>query len=340
MRDRQQGLPSEKSDGMTNKRRVALFWLFWDKFGVFIIFLIVALIFASIEPRVVAPAQLISVLTRSSWVAVAAAGMTFAICSKGFDLSVGSIMSLTGCVLAKMTTENLLPTGVAILITIAIAVCCGVLNGVLISKVKIQPFVATLATLLIYDGIVQTYTKNIGTFIKTDHYGILIVIGRGSLIGIPIKILIVAGVFALALFLYHKTKFGVRVRAVGSNELAARTSGINADNVLILVYIVTAVTAALAAILYTSTVQSASPNAGSGFELDVITAVVLGGTALSGGKGNLIGTYVGAVLVSFAKMCLNFLGAPESTYVIVTGVILLFALSISGIKLITQKREQ
>jgi ribose/xylose/arabinose/galactoside ABC-type transport system permease subunit len=242
--------------------------------------------------------------------------------------------------LAKLITENGLPTGAAVLVTLLIAAVCGVLNGLLISKVKIQPFVATLATLLIFNGFVQTYTKNIGTFIKTEHYEVLNVLGRGALFGFPIKIIVVIAVFAAALFIYRKTKFGIRVRAVGSNELAARTSGINADNVLILVYIFTAVTAALAAILYTATQQSASPNAGSGFELDVITAVVLGGTALSGGRGNLIGTFAGAVLVSFTKMCLNFLSAPEAMYVIVTGVILLFALSISGIKLITQKEER
>jgi ribose/xylose/arabinose/galactoside ABC-type transport system permease subunit len=233
--------------------------------------------------------------------------------------------------------ENGFSTGGAVAATIFIAVCCGILNGVLISKVKIQPFVATLATLLIFDGIVQTYTGNIGTFISTENYEQLRVLGRGSFLGIPIKILVVIGIFTLAIFIYNNTKFGTKVRAIGSNELAARTSGINADGVLILVYILTAVTAAIAAILYTATVQSASPNAGSGFELDVITAVILGGTALSGGKGNLVGTFVGAFLVSFAKMCLTFLSAPEAMQVIVTGVILLFALSISGIKLITQK---
>lgn len=322
---------------MKGRHSIKKFWIFWDKFGVLIIFLLVAVIFALIDPRVVQPAQLVSVLNRSSWVAVAAAGMTFAICSGGFDLSVGSIMSLSGCILAKLIMENGFSTGLAVLATLGIAVCCGVINGLLITRLKIQPFVATLATMLIYNGVTQTYTQNIGTFIKADQFEQLRVLGRGSVAGIPIKIIVVIMLFALAVLLYQETKFGVRVRAVGSNELSARTSGINADNTLILVYILTAVTAAMAAILYAATVQSASPDAGKGFELDAITAVVLGGSALSGGKGNLIGTFVGAVLVAFAKMCLNFLGAPEALHVIVTGTVLLFALSISGIKLITQK---
>lgn len=319
------------------RQNIQRFWLFWDRFGVFIIFLIVAVIFMIIEPRVMEPSQLVSVLTRSSWVAVAAVGMTFAICSGGFDLSVGSIMSLCGCAMAKMIAENGFSTAAAIAVTFIIAIGCGVINGILITKVKIQPFVATLATMLIFDGVVQTYTGNIGTYIKTESYGQLWVIGRGAVAGVPIKIIIVIVVFALAIMLYHNTRFGAKVRAVGSNELAARTSGINVDLTLLLVYVFTAAMAALAAVMYTATVQSASPNAGSGFELDVITAVVLGGTALTGGRGNLIGTFVGAVLVAFVKMCLTFLGAPEEMHVIVTGVVLLFALSISGIKLITQR---
>ena len=320
-----------------SKRSMAKFWLLWDKFGVLIILMVVGLIFAVIDPRVIQPSQLVSVLTRSSWVAVAAAGMTFAICSGGFDLSVGSIMSLSGCVLARLIMDNSFPTWAAALVTLAIATCCGIVNGLLITRLKIQPFVATLATMLIYSSITQTYTQNIGTFIRSEQFEALRVLGRGVLLGIPVKIIIVALVFAAAILLYRETKFGIKVRAVGSNELSARTSGINVDATLMLVYVVTAVTAALAAILYTATVQSASPDAGSGFELDVITAVVLGGSALSGGKGNLPGSLVGAILVAFAKMCMNFLGAPEALHVIVTGAVLLFALSVTGIRQITQR---
>ena len=323
---------------MTKGNRVKTFWLFWERFGIIIIFLLVAGIFAIIEPRVLELTQLVSVLNRSSWVAVAAIGMTFAICSGGFDLSVGSIMSLSGCIMAKMIIENGVPTGFAILATIGIAVCCGLLNGLLITKMKIQPFVATLSTMLVFSGVTQTYTGNIGTFLSTEQYEQgLSLLGRGEILGIPTKIFLVVLMFALAYAVYRNTRFGVKVRAIGSNDLAARTSGINADGVLIIVYLLTAVTAAMAAVLFTSTIQSASPRAGSGFELDVITAVVLGGTALSGGKGNLFGTFIGAFLVAFSKMCLNFISAPEAMHVIVTGAILLFALSVSGIKLITQR---
>jgi ribose/xylose/arabinose/galactoside ABC-type transport system permease subunit len=240
------------------------------------------------------------------------------------------------------------PTGLAILAVIGVALCCGLVNGLLITKLRIQPFVATLATMLVFDGITQVYTENKGIFVKTEQYQQgLSFIGRGLPLRFLIagkeneislvKIVFVLILFAAAIILYRNTRIGTKIRAVGSNELAARTSGINADNVLIVVYVMTAVTAAIAAIMYTATVQSASPDAGSGFELDAITAVVLGGSALSGGKGNLIGTYVGAFLVAFVKMCLNFISAPEAMHVIIPGAILLLALSINGIKLITQR---
>ena len=329
---------------MRERKRMKELWLIWDKFGIMIIFALIAAVFAIMEPRVIEPTQLISVLNRSSWVAVAALGMTFAICSGGFDLSVGSIMSLSGSILARTIMENGFSTGGAILITIGIAAFCGLINGLLITKLKIQPFVATLSTMLLFSGVTRAYTENIGTRIATEHYeGGLYWLGRGLQVEILggmqsfSKILIVVLLLITAILIYRNTRFGTKVRAIGSNDLAARTSGINADGVLIIVYIMTAVMAAVAAILWVSTSQTASPRAGEGFELDVITAVVLGGTALSGGKGNLIGTFVGAFLVAFSKMCLNFLNAPEAFHVIVTGAILLFALSINGIKLIMHR---
>ena len=333
---------------MSDNKRMKQLWLIWDKFGILMIFIMIAAIFAILEPRVIEINQIGSVLNRSSWVAVAAIGMTFAICSGGFDLSVGSIMSLSGSILARTMMLNGFSTTAAILTTLFVAAICGLINGLLITKLRIQPFVATLSTMLVFNGVTQAYTANIGTRIEIEQYQQgLVSIGRGLSVNIEAfgqsadislsKIIIVVVLFALAIAVYRNTRFGTKVRAIGSNELSARTSGINADGVLIIVYMMTAVTAAIAAILFVSTLQTASPRAGVGFELDVITAVVLGGTALSGGRGNLVGTFLGAFIVAFSRMCLNFLGASEAIIVIVTGGILLFALSINGIKLIIHR---
>ena len=327
---------------MKTKLNAKKFWRFWDTWGVFVILLVVATIFGCIQPQILQGSQLLSVTLRSSWIAVMAAGMAFAICTGGFDLATGSMLSLCGSILARTVMNNGFSAGLAILVTIVVALVLSLINGLLITKLKIVPFVATLGTQLIFDSIAQVYTNNIGTNIATAQYsGLLETIGRGNLFGIiPYKLIIVAVVYAIAILVYRCTRLGTHIRAVGSNEAAARTCGINADNVLIITYMITSLGAALAAILYTTTMGSAAPNAGDGMECDAITAVVLGGTSLAGGRANMIGALIGAILVQFVKMGLNMVNASEAMKVIVTGAVLLLALTIDGIKHMTQKEAK
>ena len=327
---------------MKTKLNVKKFWRFWDTWGVFVIFVIVAAIFGCIDPRVLQGSQLVAVMNRSSWIAVMAAGMAFAICTGGFDLATGSMFSLCGALLAGFIMKSGMSSIVAILAVIGVALVLSLINGLLISKLKIVPFVATLGTQLIFDSLAQVYTSNNGINIATANYqGLLETLGRGNLLGvIPNKLVIVAIVYAVAILVYRSTKLGTKIRAVGSNEAAARTCGINADNVLIITYMITSFAAALGAIMYTATMSSASPNAGVGMECDAITAVVIGGTSLKGGRANLIGALIGAILVAFVNMCLNMLKASEAMKVIVTGAVLLLALTIDGIKLMTQKEAK
>lgn len=327
---------------MKTKLNIKKFWRFWDTWGVFVIFVIVAAIFGCIDPRVLQGSQLVAVMNRSSWIAVMAAGMAFAICTGGFDLAAGSMFSLCGALLAGFIMKSGMSSIVAILAVIGVALALSLINGLLISKLKIVPFVATLGTQLIFDSMSQVYTSNNGINIATANYqGLLETLGRGNLLGfIPNKLVIVAIVYAVAILVYRSTKLGTKIRAVGSNEAAARTCGINADNVLIITYMITSFAAALGAIMYTATMSSASPNAGVGMECDAITAVVIGGTSLAGGRANLIGALIGAILVAFVNMCLNMLKASEAMKVIVTGAVLLLALTIDGIKLMTQKEAK
>ena len=314
-------------------------WAVAEKYGIFIIFFIAIIVFACINPKMVHPDQLFSVLLSASWVAVGAAGMTFAICSAGMDLSVPGIMALCCSLLAKLIMDNGLSTGAAIIVMAIVAACCGILNGVLITKLKIPPFITTLATCLCFHGITQVYTGNNGTTIAAEQYACLNVLGHGFTLGVPNKIYVVILVYAILLFVYHKSAFGVKIRAIGSNETAARATGIKVDRTLIAVYVMTALTAALAAILNVATMGSSSPKAGNGFDLDCITAVVLGGSALSGGKGRLTGTLVGALLVVFVNQCLSFLSVSEAVRVIVTGLVLVLALSFSSLTSYAQRKE-
>lgn len=313
------------------------FWILWDKLGVFIILVVIALVYAVLNPAIIAPTQLITTLTRSAITGIAAAGMTFAICAGGFDLSVGSIASLISVILAERITGGS-STWLTILIAIFVASICGAINGIIITKLKIQTFVATLATQLAFAGVALVYSDGRATQLTSNVNKDLKLLSTGKIFGIiPIQIVILILVYIIAYIIYKNTAFGTKVRAIGSNEAASRTTGIKVDRNLIYVFVMTGATAAIAAVLNTARLSTGDPNMGNGFELDAITAVILGGTSLAGGKGNIGGTLVGAVLVTFVKMGLNMLGVGEAMQKLAIAIVLIFALTINGIKLIMQK---
>lgn len=319
--------------------RAKKFWYIWDKVGILCILLCIMVVYGMIDSRIVKPAQLLTALNRSAVSGIAAAGMMFSICAGGFDLSVGSILSLSSCIIAVSLTSGR-STAYAIMMAILVAAVCGLVNGLLITKLKIQTFVATLATQLAFAGITLVYcNKAIQLTSKVNRQ--LKFLSSGRLFGLfpmPIVLLLIA--YAITYFVYTFTPFGTKVRAVGCNEAAARTTGIRVDVTLILVFVVTGVTASIAGVLNTAQVSIGDPTLGGGFELDAITAVVLGGTALSGGKANVFGTLVGAILVVFVKMGLNILGAGEAYQKMAVAAVLVFALTINGIKIIMQRGEK
>jgi len=320
-------------------QRAKKFWLVWDRLGTLFILFVVVLVFGILNPRIVQPSQLLTALTRSAVSGIAAAGMMYAICAGGFDLSVGSILSLTSCIIAVQLTSGR-GTVVAVLAALAAAAVCGFVNGLLITKLKIQAFVATLATQLAFAGIALVYCSK-AIQLTSKYNSQLKFLSTGTLFGfIPMPIVMLIAVYAISYIVYSKTPFGTRVRAIGSNEAAVRTTGIKVDRIMIEVFIVTAVTAALAGVLNTAQVSIGNPTLGEGFELDAITAVVLGGTSLSGGRGNVAGTLIGAIMVTFVKMGLNILGVGEAYQKMAIAIVLIFALTINGIKLIMQKEEK
>lgn len=192
--------------------------------------------------------------------------------------------------------------------------------------------------LIIHSGPIVRNTENdcVPILPSRDEF-----FSTGSIAGlIPMPVALLIFVYLVTAFVYFYTPFGTKTRAIGSNEGAARTTGIKVDVTLILVFVVTAVTASIAGILNTAQVSTGNPTLGVGFELDAITAVVLGGTALAGGKGNVLGTLVGAILVTFVKMGLNMMGVGEAYQKLAVAIVLVFALTINGIKLVMQRGEK
>lgn len=314
------------------------FWFYWDKFGALALLILAVIVFTVLDSKITGVDNLIDIGTQAAVVGIAAAGMTFAICTGGFDLSAGAIISLSTCILCMlMPTIGMWP---AVGITLLVGLVCGFLNGIIITKFKIQAFVATLATMMIFRGAAQVLTQGKSVPLTGNNRDIIKFFTSERLFGIiPSSIIIMLIVFAICYFVYRYTSFGVKVRSIGSNEAASRTSGIKVDSILIIVFMITAITASLAGIVMGSKLVSGHSALGDGFELKAITATVLGGTPMSGGKGNIWGTLVGALLVALIQAGLNMLGVPEAYNKLATGLVLLFSLTISGIKEITKEAK-
>lgn len=274
-----------------------------------------------INPRFLAVSNLRNVLTQVSVNAIIAIGMTFVILTGGIDLSVGSILAISGAVAATImkSTGNVLLSVVAAL---AIGGFIGLINGIVISRGKLQAFIATLATMTIFRGITYVFTNGIPISGLGKAF---MVLGNKRLIGIPIPVIITLIAFFIALYILNETRYGRYVYALGGNEDSARLSGINTNNIKSIVYVISGMMAALSGIIVTSRIGSAGPTAGSGYELDAIAAVVIGGTSLSGGEGSVIGTIIGALIIGVLNNGLNLMNVNPFYQSIVKGAVILIA---------------
>ncbi|NUF26653.1 ribose transport system permease protein [Gilliamella bombicola] len=266
-----------------------------------------------------------NILQQTSINAVIAVGMTLVILTSGIDLSVGSIFALTGAITASMIGADISPF-VAIFVSLTLGWLLGAFSGLIIAKGKLQAFIATLVMMLILRGVTQVYTK--GSPISTgsnDNSELFEWVAFGRVLGIPVPILIMTLVFIFAWYLLKYTRLGRYIYALGGNEAATRLSGINVDRVKIIVYAISGLLCALASTIEVARLSSAQPTAGTGYEMDAIAAVVLGGTSMSGGRGKIIGTLVGALILGFLNNGLNMLGVDAYYQMIVKGVVILLA---------------
>lgn len=267
-----------------------------------------------------------------------ATGMTLIVLTAGIDLSVGSVLALCGAVTAGLFKNGLafasadLYIGFTVLGAILGGLLLGALlgwfNGFTITKFKVPPFVATLAMLTIARGFTMLYTKGhpISNLGKEFAY-----IGNGNFIGIPVPVWIALIVVLIAVFITQKTKLGRYIYAIGGNEQAAKLSGINIKKVKMTVYALAGALAALGGIIVTARLDSAQPNAGISYELDAIAAVVIGGTSLSGGKGSVWGTVMGAIIIGVLNNGLVLLNVSPFWQQVVKGGVILLAVIIDKI---------
>ncbi|GHA01938.1 ribose ABC transporter permease [Ignatzschineria ureiclastica] len=274
--------------------------------------------------------NIFNILQQTSINAIIAVGMTLVILTSGIDLSVGSVFALTGAVAASIIGQDINPF-FAILAALLLGSALGLVSGVIIAKGKLQAFIATLVMMLIIRGATQVYTQGSPIGLGMSDYAYMFEwIGFGRVLGIPVPIIIMAVVFMIAGYILKFTKLGRHIYAVGGNEAATRLSGINVDRVKIIVYMMSGFLCAVAAMIEVSRLSSAQPTAGMGYEMDAIAAVVLGGTSMAGGRGKIIGTLIGALILGFLNNGLNLLGVDAYYQMIVKGAVILLAVLVDN----------
>jgi ribose transport system permease protein len=261
-------------------------------------------------------------------------GMLLVILTGGIDLSVGSTIAVTGCLVAGFITKNSMPPALSIFLVLLIGILIGIFNASLIAFTGIPAFIITLATMNIGRGFARLYTNSKTISIDNNFFSF---IGTGYIWGIvPIQVFYIVAVCLITGVLLNKTKFGRNLYATGGNPLAASFSGINTKRIIFIVYVFSSLMAAVAGILLASRMFSGTSTAGSGAEMDAIAAVVLGGTSMSGGVGNIFGTVIGVLLIAVLSNGLNLLGIDSSWQLVAKGIVIIIAVLIDFFK---RKRE-
>ena len=269
------------------------------------------------------PSNLKNLLRQVSINALISFGMTFVILTGGIDLSVGSILALSSVLMGSFIKSGNNPI-VGIVLACVMGAVLGAVNGLVITKGKVAPFIATLATMTIFRGLTLVYTNGnpISSLTESEAFHSF---GQGFFMGLPVPAIMMLLMFAVSYFILHKTTLGRKTYAVGGNEKVSFIAGIKIDRIKIFAYTITGFLCGMAGAILTSRLNSAQPTAGTGYELDAIAAVVLGGTSLSGGKGRIVGTIIGALIIGTLNNGLNILNVSSFYQQVVKGIVILLA---------------
>ena len=292
------------------------------QYGIFVAFIIICLILSFVAPQFLTISNWTIIITQVSINALLAFGVTFVIITGGIDLSLGSIVAVTGIVAASLAHPDTNPVIVPILVGLLSGLLIGAFNGFVITQSKIAPFIVTLGTMTIGRGLALILSKGRPISNLSDSFNF---IGGGNVLGIPFPIIILIVAFSICYILLKKTILGRYIYAVGGNEQAAKASGINVNQIKLAVYLICGLLSGLAGILLTSRITTGQPNAGVGFELDAIAAAIIGGTSTSGGTGTMTGTLVGALLIGVINNGLDLLNVTSYYQQVVMGVIIIGA---------------
>ena len=301
---------------------------FKDNLGIIVAFLVLC-IFLTVNPVTNAsfatPKNIFNVLRQISTNLYLACGMTMVIILGGIDLSVGSVIALSGCISAGMVSRLGLPIPAALAIGVLIGMVIGMFNGLIICKTTIPPFIVTLATMNIAKGFAYVYTGGSPVRVVTKAWQF---VGAGYIGPFPTPVVILVVVLIISGIIMNKTKIGRHIYAVGGNSQAAEFSGISVAKVKFFVHTLSGIMAGLSGVVLASRMYSGQPKAGDGAEMDAIAAVVVGGTSMAGGSGKIGGTIIGALIIGVLNNGLNLLNVNSFWQYVVKGTVILLAVFI------------
>ncbi len=295
---------------------------FFQRFGLLISFLLLCVVLSFLSDRFMTSSNWVNILRQSSINLIIAIGMTYVILTAGIDLSVGAVLALS-----TVVTADLLQRGIPIIPTMVLGLTLGgilgLASGLLISRVKVPPFVATLGMMTVARGLALTYTQGRPITGLPDLFR---TIGTGYLGPIPMPIIVAGAAFLAGYILLTRTRMGMNIYALGNNPVAAHYAGIATSSYTTFVYVLAGALAALAGMILVARLDSAQPTAGLSYEFDAIAAVVVGGTSFAGGEGSLFGTLLGVLVISVLNNGLNLLNISSFYQPVVTGVVIALAL--------------
>jgi ribose/xylose/arabinose/galactoside ABC-type transport system permease subunit len=290
------------------------------QYGLLLGFVALCTVLSILSPVFLTSSNLFNVALQASVVAILAFGQTFVILSRGIDLSVGSVLALSGAVMATFTGRYGVATG--LFVGLLLGGLLGTTNGVFVTRAKVAPFVATLAMLAVARGLTYIYTAGEPILVHAETFNFF---GQGTFGPVPVPVVMMLVVFFICLLVLTQTRFGRYVYAIGSNPEVTRLAGVPIDRYVVAVYAISGMLAALGALILTARLGTAYPNIAVGYELDVIAAVVVGGTSLFGGRGGVFGTLIGALIIAVVGNGMVLLNINPFWTQAVKGAIILLA---------------
>lgn len=318
------------NSGNSENKPVSMNYLKWvQQYGIIIAFLVISAGISIMIPQFLTLTNLLIVVKQITINAMLAFGVTFVIVSGGIDLSMGSVVAVSGVVAALFAQPESYPLVVALFAGISVGLLIGLFNGLVITFGHVPSFIVTLGTMTVGRGLALIISNGRPISNLSESFGY---IGNGVLLGIPFPIIVLAVVFLVCLVVLNKTVLGRYIYAVGGNEDAARASGINVKKIKITVYTLCGGLSAIGGIILASRINTGQPNVGVAFELDAIAAVVIGGTSLSGGVGTITGTLIGALLIGVIGNGLDLMNVSSYYQQVVMGLIIIGAVILDNLR--------